>query len=271
MSSVTGWTESIRTRRVRSLLPPDLLGPGLLPERLVPVMADTEYGDSVPAISDDEVDYPLGSAGRCTGERRLFIFVLDDSGSVTGAGGNDPLSKRYAEARLAVRTLGRACSCSRERVAVLHFDGVGEVGPCGLGRLGLPQVLGGLVQPVGAIGSSELGPVLGRAEDLAGEATDHNYRVCLVVMSDFELLDDDPAAVIGRLAVFPGAVTAVVLGGSGSGSGTSGGGSLLDSSLSGVASTVRVLSVAAGDEPGTVARALFGTLTAGRQGKPVLS
>jgi hypothetical protein len=274
MATVMKRTNKALLRRARStpsLLPSGLLGPGLLVVAEPTAAAVTGWSAAVARA--DDVDYPLGTAGRCTGERRLFILVLDDSGSVTGVGGNDPLSRRYAEARLAVRTLSRACGCGRERVAVLHFDGLGEVEPCGLDRWGLVRVLDGLVQPVGAGGSSELGPALGRAEALAGEAAGHGYRVQLVVLSDFELLDDDPVGVMGRLAAFPGAVTAVVLGGSGSGSGgaTSGSCSLLEALPADVPSTMHVLSVAAGDEPGALARALFGTLTVGRGGRRVVS
>ena len=215
--------------------------------------------DNQPAVPPlkllpDDVHYYLGGAGRCTGQRRLFVFMPDDSGSVVGAGGNDPLSKRYAEARLAVRTLARACHCWRELVAVAHWDrSLCDVPPVGLNRLGTAWALSGLVQPVDAAGTSDLGPVLARVTSRLRRWKWAGCQVHLVVMSDFELTDADPAGVFERLNSFPGEVTALVL--------RSQPDQRLDSER------VKGVAISQADEPGRLARALFGQVTEGRVGR----
>ncbi|MDR1237001.1 MAG: hypothetical protein LBK28_02045, partial [Propionibacteriaceae bacterium] len=166
----------------------------------------------LPSLPDD-VHYRLGSAGRCSGRPNLFIFASDDSGSVVGAGGNDPLSRRYAEARLAIRTLARACRCGQEMASVAHWDkSLADVLPTNLNRLAVRRVLAGLVQPPDSAGTSDLGPVLVRIERLVRRRRWARYLPHLVVMSDFELTDPDPSGVFDQLNQFPGRVTALVLG-----------------------------------------------------------
>jgi hypothetical protein len=211
-----------------------------------------------PLARADEVHYHLGAAGRCDGRRKLFVFLLDDSGSVAGAGGNDPVQRRYAEARLAVRTLAGACRCGRELMAVLHWDaGSHDVPPVRLDRPGAGRLLDGLVQPDDHAGSSQLGPALNRAAALSQHPSSRRYQAHLVVLSDFQLLDGDPASVFARLNGFPGQVTAVVLG--------------VEPDARLDADRVAVVPITAGDEPGALARALFGRLTEGRPGRRVRS
>jgi hypothetical protein len=233
-----------------NLLDTDLLAAGLLADPM-PVPPP------LPRQSDD-VYYHLGSAGRCSGQQRLFIFASDDSGSVTSGGGNDPLSRRYAEARLAVRTLARACRCGRELAAVAHWDKSGfDVPPTGLGRSGLAEVLAGLAMPNDAAGTSNLGPVLGRIKQLVRHPSLARHQAHLVVMSDFELTDPDPASVFDQLNHFPGKVTALVLGGRSA--------DQIDNRLD--TDRIQVARITADDEPGRLARVLFDGLTEDRAGR----
>jgi hypothetical protein len=207
----------------------------------------------LPCLPDD-VHYHLGSAGRCSGRPNLFVFASDDSGSVVGAGGNDPLSRRYAEARLAIRTLARACRCGQELAAVAHWNkSLADVPPTTLNRLAVRRVLAGLVQPPDSAGTSDLGPVLTRIERLVRRWRWARYLPHLVVMSDFELTDPDPASVFDRLNRFPGRVTALALGAD------------PDSRID--PERVQIIQISGGDEPGRLARALFGGLTEGRPGR----
>ncbi len=225
------------------LLPASLLHPG-----------SGRAPSTVPS-TQGEVNYALGLPGLCTGSWRHFIFVLDDSPSVSGPGGNDPLSRRYAEARHAVRTLARSCTCRRELASVWHFDASTlDVEPTPLHRT--KRVLAGLQQPH-AGGSSELLPALRRAR-FANTSTSlyREVETKLFVLSDFVLLDKRPDTVFAKLSTFPGRVTAVVLG------------TEPDPRLSDVRfKTVRLTTES---EPGSLARALFADLTSGRSGRRLI-
>jgi len=164
----------------------------------------------------------VGNMGACKAPR-AFCFIADDSPSVTDGTGTDPLANRYREARAAFRALARACTCGRCMGAVLHFDLVGGTGvipvrdsPPGFrhwrGILS-PQLDTALAMPIDAMGTSKLGRSLDKALVLLAGHPDH--RKVLIVASDFELFDDDPAEVISRLDGFAhnqGSVHAVVLG-----------------------------------------------------------
>lgn len=209
--------------------------------------------------SDPDVHYWLGNSGVCTGHKRLFVFAFDDSGSVTARCGNDPLSRRYAEARLAVRTLVRACSCGREMAAVFHFDRSGlDVAPVGFDPASNRRVQDALRLPDDVPGTSEFGPVLGRIERAARPWARHGWDVHLIVLSDFELLDADLGGVLGRFQGFAEryAATAVVLGNHQPDP------RLLDGAVS-------VAPIDVGDRPGALARAVFGVLSLGRTGQRI--
>ncbi len=198
-----------------------------------------------------KVSYQLGNPGRPSLEPTITIVITDDSGSVIGPAGADPVSNRYEEASRAFRAIGRRGG-RHELGAVLHFDTPtsGDIGPTPLTRGGLERLRSGLHVPRDAAGTSYLGPSLNAAAALANRYTSH--EATLVILSDFELFDDDIAQVLDDLAEFPGGVHAVVLGG------TAMNGVLHD--------RIRVTTANYDDAPGTVARAVFGGLTARRPG-----
>jgi len=192
----------------------------------------------------------LGDPGRCPTQSTLLIALFDDSASMTEPYGNDPLSNRYAEARRAFRHVSRHCTCRRCMGAVLHFDLVGTVAPVPIHRWRVGRVLSGLHQPPGAAGTSEMKHSLDLAIRLASE---HRSQVStLVALTDFELLDPDPGAVLDRLASFPGNVHAVVLGRE------------LPAGL--LHDRIRVSTVQPWDPPGAVAQAIFQSLAGARPG-----
>lgn len=155
--------------------------------------------------------FTLPPIGSCSGERTLTIGIFDDSPSVAGLGGNDPISRRYEEAQIALRHVAAACSCKKECGAVLHFDQPSpwDIGPNRLHGRGLRRLSQGLQEPSGGYGSSCLLPSLRTAVSMAthfkGDA------VQLIVFSDFLLTDAEPDAALTELAEFPGAVHAVVM------------------------------------------------------------
>jgi hypothetical protein len=154
----------------------------------------------------------LETPGPCPPGGATVFIVLDESGSVTAGGGNDPLSRRHAETLLAIRHVAGACRCRRDRVALVAFDAgfMGCVAPQPLTAAGLRRLHRGLRRLSRQRGmSSDLDPALRHVERAA-----QNQRgpVAVVVFSDFLLTDTDPTAVLARLPVFPGYVHAVVLG-----------------------------------------------------------
>lgn len=192
----------------------------------------------------------LGPIGRCPSKPTLVITVADDSGSVTAPGGADPISNRYEEMRLAFKAVAGACTCGKELAAVVHFDSpYGDVPPQRLNRRGLQALGAGLRVPLGGAGTSDLLPALVTARTLA--ETHPAHELVLVIFSDFELTDSDPAAVIDALETFPGEVHACFLGGS------------QTSRLPGVD---RVTTASHEDLPGIAAQAILGGLTLHRKG-----
>ncbi|WP_230671732.1 hypothetical protein [Rathayibacter sp. Leaf248] len=179
-------------------------------------------------------------------------MTSDDSGSVIGPAGADPVSNRYEECRLAFRSISAAGAGRDELGAVLHFDTptLGDVPPVRLNRPGLRLIEHGLRTPLDARGSSILGPSLQAARLLA--ATRPNHLTTLVVLSDFELFDDNPSAVLRKMGEFPGDVHAVVLGGGGP----------TDSDFDDETLVTRISS---DDEPGAVARAVLASLAKHRR------
>ncbi|MFI5558503.1 hypothetical protein ACIA2T_04425 [Amycolatopsis japonica] len=208
-------------------------------------MEQTEQSPDTPSAP-----YDLGDPGAPAPFPTLLIALFDDSGSMTGRGGNDPLANRYSEARRAFEVVARR-SVRRERGAVLHFDT-----PCSGDVLPVPlhghvrQVRRGLSCPRDARGSSVLEPSLRRAVAMAQGYPKH--ATTLLVLSDFLLLDPEPGEVLSELAGFPGDVHAVVLG---------------DHVPKGVLdSGVVVATVTEESPPGSVAHAVFAGLTLHRVG-----
>ncbi|WP_253812859.1 hypothetical protein [Nocardia amikacinitolerans] len=172
---------------------------------------------------------------------------------MAGLGGNDPISRRYAEAQIAIRHVAAACSCKKECGAVLHFDQPSpwDVGPNRLHGRGLRRLSQGLQEPSGGYGSSCLLPSLRTAVTMAthfkGDA------VQLIVFSDFLLADAEPDAALAELAKFPGAVHAVVL-------------TTLPPVQLETEPNVTVTLIDGSSEPGAVARALVRSLCESRIG-----
>jgi hypothetical protein len=192
----------------------------------------------------------LGFPGEPSPVPTLLIAISDDSASVASAGGNDPLAGRYREMREAFAAVARA-GVGRELGAVVHFDvghGV-DVDPVRLTRRGLARLAKGLRVPSGG-GTSELSPSLTRATQLAHAHS--GFEVTLVVFSDFQLFDADPAQVLTNLTTFPGAVHVVMLGS--------------DPAPGLFDDAVVVSRIMPGDPPGTLAQALFRSLVAHRPG-----
>ncbi|WP_433194324.1 hypothetical protein ACQP1G_37045 [Nocardia sp. CA-107356] len=204
----------------------------------------TAHGRTAPAFT-------LPHPGHCSGLRTLTIVITDDSASLTSPGGNDPVSQRYQEARIAFRHLANACTCGQEFGAVAHFDrpSSGDVAPVSLAGWGLRRLERGLRVPRLAAGTSRLGPVLAEAKVIA-EAFAADL-VQLVVFSDFLLTDQDVDGVLADLDNFPGQVHAVVLTASPQ-----------KQLFSGTSVTVTPVGIDA--ESGDVARALLRSLTAHR-------
>ena len=127
----------------------------------------------------------------------LLILLFDTSTSVTNDAG--AARARFDEA---AAVLERSHA---DLVAVRTFDcradpvRPDEVGPA-------IDAVAGLVE-----GSSRLRPALLDAERLARAHPHH--RAVLAVFSDFQLLDGWPAAVLARLAKFPGEVQTFTVGG----------------------------------------------------------
>ena len=179
------------------------------------------------------------------------MFLTDDSASITGMAGNDPLARRYDEARRAIEHIGRACDCGKELVSVIHFDypAQWDVPPQRLHPRGVRRLRSGL-RSDGLPGSSDLGPALDKAERLARQHPE--AAATLVVMTDFFLTDRDPRAVLDQLISFDGHVHAVSLGAE-------------PPALLQQADHVTTSIVTTRSEPGATAQAVFDALMTHRQ------
>lgn len=183
----------------------------------------------------------------------LDVLVFDDSWSLRGRAGNDPVGSRYREARRAVRLLSRWTMSSRQRVAVIHFDhpDVDIVGPHQLDRpKDRDHILASLTEPHNAPGSSALTPAMTAAKRLA---RDHGGTARCTILSDFELTDSGLARPYEEIAQFPGSVHAVVLNAN------------PPAALKRLAN-VTITCIAADSPPGLAAAALMHSLTTGRRG-----
>lgn len=181
------------------------MNPLLQPSGLAP--GGTLGAPSAPA---DKIQ--LGWPGLDPLHDSLDILIFDDSGSITGEGGNDPIGNRYVEAREAVKVVGAWSTSPRQRVAVLHFDYpyVPMAGPHHLhqrgGRAGIAHALR---VPLLRQGSSSLVPAIMAANKLTREEDAAEFRC--TIFSDFELLDTNPSQPYEEIARFPGYVHAVVM------------------------------------------------------------
>ncbi|POM23795.1 hypothetical protein BTM25_24200 [Actinomadura rubteroloni] len=226
---------------------------GRLPGVLVPSRLLGSPTQRPPAASGLHAS-ALGHPGHPATTPTLLIAMFDNSGSVVTPGGTDPTSNRFAEVDAAFSLVARH-GTRRELGAVLHFDtpSRGDVPPLPLQRRNLPRLRAGLRLPHGDAGCSVLGPSLTRATALADAHPDH--ATTLVVLSDFLLLDDDPAKAMTDLAAFPGDVHAVVLGNA--------------VPASRFASPISVTPITRDARPGAVARALLRSLTTHRPGSAI--
>jgi hypothetical protein len=237
----------------------------ILPSHLLPSMPATSrlLGRPASALAEqdesvlDDAPYALGDPGQPSPTPTMVITLFDDSGSVTGRGGNDPLARRYDEVEHAFQVVAKRGS-RRELGVVLHFDSPcrTDVGPVPITRLGMVALRSGLRRPKEGVGSSTLAPSLDQAVDLARRYPRH--QTTLVVLSDFLLLDAEPGQVLSDLRAFPGSVHAVVLGSR-----------VPDGVLDGAVSVTQIMQ---DSRRGAVAKALFGTLVAPRPGSsPLMS
>jgi len=193
----------------------------------------------------------VGDPGRCPGDASLTIAIFDDSGSVAGPAGSDPVSNRYAEARAAFDALARRCRCGQCHAAVLHFDLVGGAGPLPLKRRVPGSLSQALTIPPDACGCSLLGPSLAAASRIV-EGAPSARDLALVVFSDFQLFDADLERVLADMADFPGEVQAVALG--------------ANPDIGGLDPGITVTRLTANDPPGALGRALLRSLAHGRPG-----
>jgi hypothetical protein len=230
-----------------------ILSASLLPGRLLSTRLLGVQAPNRPAQEPGPA-YVLGSPGRPSPVPTLLIVLFDDSESVVSFGGTDPLSNRYAEVRRAFQIVARR-GARHELAAIVHFDtpSSGEVEPVPITRTGMLRLRAGLRPPPDGAGTSQLGPSLERATEIAEAHPEH--EITLVVLSDFQLFDPDPAEVLSHLAAFPGDVHAVVLGGH-----------LPAGVLDG---RITVTQVGQDSHPGAVARALFSSLVMHRPGSQV--
>ncbi|MHA7271206.1 vWA domain-containing protein [Arthrobacter sp. HLT1-20] len=195
----------------------------------------------------------LGHLGHCPAVPTLTTFLPDDSGSLSGPTGNDPVSNRYAEARRALDALGRHCYCGNCLVAVVHFDTptLGCIEPTPLTRDARQRLASGLEIPRDSAGTSYLGPSLAKAEELTANYPDH--RSVLIILTDWALFDHDLASIYARIVAFSGTVFAVGLR------------SPVPDAVTGP--NIRSITISADSPPGALARAVFEGLTVHRQPK----
>ena len=187
----------------------------------------------------------LGFPGHCPDHPVLTTFLVDDSGSVVGPAGNDPLSNRYAEIAQAIRAVRRWCLCGHERVSVIHFDTPtsGCLSPTPLRQLRGPRLARSLRTPSDARGASTALPALVALTDgLPGEGS---TELVTVILSDWELFDT-PIELARTLASLPGHLVAVGLGG--------------EERPDVLPPGAQFIPITTASRPGSVAHAVFGTL-----------
>ena len=223
------------------------MSPHLQPSGLLP-------GGVLPLRSERTVREPyveLGWPGLDPKRPCLDILIFDDSGSIMAPHGADPVGNRFEEARRAIKLVSSWATSDRSKIAVLHFDHPhGASGVVALSDRHLGKKLAPSLSSPRGMGISDLGPSLTEAERLAEAYPDHDVR--MTHFTDYELTDHDPAAVLSRVASFPGHIHAVVLGG------------VTPPDLES-ADNVTVTPLSPGDPPGVFAAAIHGSLTATRR------
>lgn len=187
---------------------PVLLPVGLLPDSVIATQTDRPRTTSRPELKPRLV---LPEVGTCPGHAVDLIALIDNSPSVIGPGGNDPMSNRIGELRMAIRHFAASCRCRRERISLISFDC-----PSGatvlrqtLARSGLRRLDHGLSRMRTDPGSSSLGPSLDISEQISSEA---RGKALVVVFTDFLLTDDHPDDVLDHFQSLEANKHAVVLG-----------------------------------------------------------
>jgi von Willebrand factor type A domain len=123
----------------------------------------------------------------------LWIFVMDDSGSITAA---DPQARRYSEARQVAAWLGSQPCNDDDRLGTVHFaDGIATTAPARL-LDELATVNSGLNigSAVGVGGGSNMSLALDEVQRMSTQYP--NHRTVLVAFSDMQV---DRAFVVPRL------------------------------------------------------------------------
>lgn len=181
----------------------------------------------------------------------LDTLVFDDSYSITGPQGTDPVGNRYREAHHAIASVANWTESKRQRVSILHFDHpVGSSGVVTLSASSIERLGRYLDIPRGGMGTSQLDCALLAAERQARARDVRDVR--LTVFSDYQLTDYDTHGIYERLRSFPGIVHAVVLN------------AVPPVELQ--VDNIIVTRVSSRDEPGALARTLFKSLTMTRPG-----
>jgi hypothetical protein len=217
---------------------PVLLPAGFLPDTVIPTQPDRPRTTSRPELKPRLV---LPDVGTCPGHSVDLIALIDNSPSVTGPGGNDPLSNRISELQTAIRHIATSCRCRRERISLVSFDC-----PSGatvlrqpLSRSGVRRLERALIRMPADPGSSSLGPSLEITEQIGAV----QGSAMVVVFSDFLLTDDHPDDVLERIRNVEADKHVVVLGSQPP--------AVLEADA-----TVTVSRVGPSSQPGAVARAL---------------
>lgn len=196
----------------------------------------------------------MGRPGRDPLVETLDILIFDDSMSLSGLNGNDPIGSRYTEARSAVKSIARASHSPLHQIAVIHFDypSIEALPPTAINsRGGLGLVLEALATPPDGIGTSILAPSMMAANNIA-RRSDAEVLRC-TTFSDFELMDQQPMQPREELAKFPGQVHAVVM-------------NAVPPQWLEVSRNATITRVGSDDPPGLLAATLMHSLTANRPG-----
>ncbi len=217
----------------------------LLPGRLAGPSTMGAGGLAGTRSSRVSLNITLPPPGKCAIRPTLLIMLFDDSGSMLG--GNDSTGLRYQEAALAVRAVGKRCRCGRERVAVLHMNRptCGDLAPTPIRQRDWPAIENALEIPGDTDGASAITATLGRATQIA--ATHQDHQICLLVFSDFELIDNMHQLAFD-LAAVPADVRAVAM--------RSQPPAVFDEF-----DRIAVTHIPTGQQPGMVAEAVFAALT----------
>lgn len=120
----------------------------------------------------DSAGFIVPDLGQCPGHAVDVDIILDQSPSMAGAGGNDPLSRRHFEIRAVLRRLAQSCRCGRERVSLVPFDQPPDATVIGtaMDRRGSRRLGRALDAVARCSTSSSLGPALDIAERVIARA-----------------------------------------------------------------------------------------------------